>query len=101
MISLIHYDEFGKDMGFKSIKDSFNEKPYNGKSKIVDYLKNGTKNAVRMGKVFDIVTGQEIMHESVFMNDGKFSWNSVLIYYVENYNLRLPKEFEKHVLSNN
>lgn len=33
------------------------------------------------------------------MTDGKFTWNTTLAYYVENYNLRLPKDFEEHVLS--
>ena len=37
--------------------------------------------------------------EVIFMNDGKYSWTSTLIYYVEKYNLRLPLEFEKYVLN--
>ena len=100
MISLIQYDEFGKNMDLPSIKDSFNKGKYDGQSKIIDYLKKGKVTAVSMGKVFDVFTGKEIMHENKLMNDGMFSWTSALIYYVENYNLRLPEEFEKHVLNN-
>ena len=99
MISLIQYDEFGKNMDLPSIKDSFNKGKYDGQSKIIDYLKKGKVTAVSMGKVFDVFTGKEIMHENKLMNDGMFSWTSALIYYVENYNLRLPEEFEKHVLN--
>jgi hypothetical protein len=34
------------------------------------------------------------------MTDGKYSWSSAIPYYVEHYDLRLPKDFEDHVLSN-
>ena len=36
MISLIQYDEFGRDMGFPSIKDSFQKERYEGQEKIVE-----------------------------------------------------------------
>lgn len=73
MISLIQYDEFGKNMDLPSIKDSFNKGKYDGQSKIIDYLKKGKVTAVSMGKVFDVFTGKEIMHENKLMNDGECS----------------------------
>lgn len=99
MISLIHYNEFGPGMGFPSLKDSFYESEYEGQSKIVDYLKSGQTHMVGMGKTYDVLTGEEIEHEILFMDDGKYSWISTLIYYVEKYNLRLPHEFEEYVLA--
>ena len=33
------------------------------------------------------------------MNDGVYTGFNTLVYYVDKYNLRLPEDFEKHVLS--
>ena len=99
MISLIHYNEFAENMGFPSIKDAFEEKAYDGQSDIVKYLNNGKVTMTSTGYATDIVTGQTIKKPKTFMNDGKYSWTSTLAYYVENYNMRLPKEFEDYVLN--
>lgn len=101
MISLIRYDEFGANMGLPSIKHSFQSESYEGQDEIIEYLNNGNVTMVSTGYDSDIVTGERIKREKRFMNDGKYSWTSTLIYYVEKYNLRLPKEFEKHVLKLN
>ena len=37
---LFQFDEYGKGMGFPSIKDSFEDSPYEGQDKIIEYLKN-------------------------------------------------------------
>ena len=99
MISLIQYDEFGANMGFPSIKDFFQSKRYEGQDKIIQYLKNGKCTMASPGRAVDVITGEVIDIEVIFMNDGKYSWTSTLIYYVEKYNLRLPLEFEKYVLN--
>jgi len=98
MISLIQYDEFGKGMGFPSLKDSLNDEKYEGQEKIVEYLKNGHVTMASPGRDIDVVTGVEIPGEKVFMNDGKYSWTTTLIHYVKKHNLRLPKEFEEYVM---
>lgn len=98
MISLIQYDEFGKGMGFPSIKGSFNADKYEGQEEIIEYMKKGKITMVSVGRDIDIVTGETIPYEKVFMNDGEYRWTSTLRYYVEKYNLRLPKEFEEHVI---
>ena len=98
MISLIHYDEFGSGMCFPSIKDFFQPKKYEEQDKIIEYLKNGKCTMASPGRAIDVFTGEVIDMNVMYMNDGKYSWTSVLIYYVEKYNLRLPLEFEKHVL---
>lgn len=98
MISLIHYDEFGPDMGFPSLKDSFYESEYEGQSKVIDYLKSGKVSMVGMGRSYDVVTGEEFEHEKLYMNDGVYRWNSALIYYVEKYNLKLPDKFIRYVI---
>ena len=99
MISLIHYDEFGKGMGFPSMKESFESMPYTGKEKIIKYLESGKPTYVQTKVATDVFTGQRIPVECMGMTDNKFSWHSTLAYYVKKYNLRLPKEFEEYVLS--
>ena len=46
----------------------------------------------------DIITGELTNRELVYMDDGEYSWSSKLPYYVEKYNLKLPEDFERHVL---
>lgn len=98
MKSLIMYDEFGPGMGFKSMKESFSKEPYYGKDKILNYLKNGEKTYARAACAKDIFTGAPIGGEYVGMTDGEYTWNSILIYYVETYNLHLIKDFEEKVI---
>lgn len=98
MIILGKYDEFSPGMGFPSIKPFLHEKPYSLKSTVLDYLKKGNIHMVTASKPVDIFTGETICYELVYMDDGVYSWSSKLIYYVEKYNLKLPEDFEKHVL---
>lgn len=99
MSKLIYrFDEYGPGMGFPSMKQSMEEKPYDGMDRIVEYLKNGKKTYAAGGPEHDFFTGKVIPGERCGMTDGEFSWASSLAYYVERYNLRLPPEFESHVL---
>lgn len=98
MKSLIHYDEFGTNMGFPSMTDFFHPTPYENMDKIIEYLEQGNPTYVRGELPKDVFTGERIPCEYIGMTDGVYSWNSVLPYYVRKYNLKLPKEFENHVL---
>ena len=96
---LNQYKEFGSGMGFPSIKDFFQENKYENQDKIVAYLKAGKPVMVQTSVAKDVFTGAPLGTEKVFLSDGTYGWNSDLAYYVEKYNLKLPKEFEKHVLT--
>lgn len=98
MISLISYKEFGEE-GAPSIMDFFEKEPYENKNVILDYLKKGEVHIVSPGYQVDCVSKKTIKKTTTLMNDGRYCWSSSLIYYVETYNLRLPKEFEVHVLN--
>lgn len=101
MFMLCNYTEYGSDNGI-SMKDLFQSEPYYGKDKIVSYLRhNGTATLASTAPLRDRFTSEHMKgeYELTLYNDGKFSWWSDLAYYVEKYNLRLPKEFEDHVLS--
>lgn len=97
---LCNYTEYGSDNGV-SIRDRIQKEPYYGKEKIVSYLKNNGKATAATAAVSkDRLTHERIRgeHGLVHYSDGVFTWISDLAYHVEKYNLRLPKEFEEHVL---
>lgn len=101
MFMLCNYTEYGSDNGI-SMKDLFQREPYYGKDKIVSYLRhNGKATLASTAVAHDRITNERIKgeHELVLYDDGKFSWWSDIAYHVEKYNLRLPKEFEDYVLS--
>lgn len=99
MIYLGAYEELSPGKGYPSIKDSFSDSPYYGQQKIIQYLKNGTKDMVSARIPIDVITGEPIKMNMIGMNDGEFTWWNTLAYYVEKYNLRLPKNFEEKVIN--
>lgn len=98
MIILGKYEELMPGQGFPRMEASFEEKPYTLKTEILEYLEKGDVHMVTASRVVDIFTGEVTSVELVYRNDERFSWSSKVSYYVEKYNLRLPREFEDHVL---
>lgn len=98
MIILGKYDELTPGMGFPSIIPHLNKEPYEGKETILNYLNNGRVHIVTASRFIDVFTNKRVNRELVHMNDGEYFWTSKIPYYVEKYNLRLPEDFEKHVL---
>ena len=68
------------------------------KNEIIDYLTNGEIIAAAAGRAKDILTGERIQGEWLTYTDGVYHWDTALIYYVENYNLKLPDEFLDHAM---
>ena len=98
MIYLGKYKEFNPSYNFPSIVESFSPEPYVGQKEIAHYLKHGSVDMVSLQVPKDVITGKTINMEKIGMNDGEYTWFNTLAYYVEKYNLRLPKEFEDKVL---
>ena len=95
MKSLSKFKEFGsKDA--PSLKNLFNEEPYPEKNTVILYLKSGKVlgGALRYDKDAFTKCFIEQRHTPCIFTDGEYSWSSELPYYVEKYNVRLPKEFE-------
>lgn len=92
------YKEMNPNYDYPSIKDFFEEKPYDGQDRVAEYLKNGAVDMVSFQIPKDIVSGERIPMTKVGMNDGEYTWFNTLAYYVEKYNLRLPKDFEEKIL---
>ena len=99
MILLGKYEELAPGMGFPSMRDFLQDAPYEHQGAIVDYLNSGNIHMVTATTFTDVYTGERVKCELVYMDDGVYSWSSKLPYYVAKYNLRLPAEFEAHVLN--
>lgn len=82
----------------KSIRDSFQNSKYENQDLILEYLKNGRIIARLPISSYDITTDAKIHDYKLLITDDKYLWNSELIYYIEKYNLRLPKEFEEKII---
>ena len=98
MIILGKYDEFAPNMGFPSIREYLQNEPYKFQEAVLQYLMSGNIHMVTASRFSDVITGELTDRELVYMDDGEYSWSSKLPYYVEKYNLRLPEDFDQHVL---
>ncbi|WP_160680904.1 hypothetical protein [Clostridium sp. C8-1-8] len=86
-----------KDNRYPLIKDLIN-KPIIEKEKIIKYMKECKITAVSPAIVTDLINPENKIIGLYSMNDGKYAWNSDLIYYLEKYDMELPEEFIEHVL---
>lgn len=98
LIVLGKYDELSPGMGFPSMVQSMENGPYPNKKKILEHLKSGKVHMASASLSKDVFTGERIDGHKLFMDDGLYSWCSSLAYYVDKYNLRLPEDFERHVI---
>ena len=96
------FKEYG-DIDAPSMKEFFEPEPYQNMEKIAQYLENGEPTFARTNIPYDFFTGERLPQSrhgwSYGMTDGEYSWMNTLPYYVRKYNLRLPLEFEKKVLT--
>ena len=99
LIYIGKYNEIAPNKGYESMKEHFEKSSYPNQKKIVQYLRSGNADMVSAEIPKDCFTGDRIPGEKIGINDGKYAWWSTLAYYVEKYNLRLPKEFEEHILN--
>ena len=96
----VGYEELNPGRNFPKMKDSFEKEAYPEKNAVIRFLKNGTVDLARASRAKDVFTGAVIPTEVLVMHDGDFSWSNTLAWYVEKYNLRLPSDFENHILMN-
>lgn len=97
MKNICEIKEIYRTAAAKSIYELRNEVAPYQKDKVLEYLRNGAKGAVSPAIPLDVITGEPIQGTLTTMNDGKYYWRSDLIYYVEKYNLDLPKCFLKDI----
>lgn len=85
---------------FRALRITYKKNHIISKEMILKHLYNGNIHMVTASRIVDLISGETTNIELVFMDDGKYSWSSAIPYYVDKYNLKLPQEFEKHVLMN-
>lgn len=73
MIYIGEFKEFNPGYDYPSITESFSDKLYPEKEKIVSYLKNGEPHLVATHIPHDVVTGETIPLEYMLMGDGFYS----------------------------
>lgn len=99
MLFLGKYEEFAPGMGFPSIKEHIHDAPYDTKNAVLRYLETGNIHMTTAARVVDVFTGKPTNRQIVHMNDGEYTWTTKVIYYIEKYNLRLPKDIEENILN--
>ncbi len=95
----VGYDELSPGHNYPNLRDNLAGDVYPDKDRIIHYLLNGEEICTRMSYPKDIFTGKLFLVPCTIMCDEKYSWSTELTYYIDKYNLRLPKDFEEHILS--
>ena len=55
-------------------------------------MKSGVVYGAKAEVLHDVFSNVSIPYESLVLTDGKYKWSTELMYYVEQYNLRVPNE---------
>lgn len=97
----IGYAELEPGRNFPKLADAIEKEAYPHKNRVVEFLQNGTVELARASRARDIFSGELIPAEVLVMSDGEFYWSNTLAWYVDKYNLRLPGDFEAHILKDN
>lgn len=84
-----------------SLEEMRSELAQDGQNRILEYLKSGEVFIACPGVVKDVLSPEErIVGGLNILTDGNWAWPQDLIYYVENYNVALPREFVSHMADN-
>ncbi len=86
-------------MAKKSMKDDFEVSPSPFCNKILAYLNNGEIKLASPSSAVDVFSGERINQTNCILTDGEYSWSNSLGYYIQKYNLRIPKELEDKILN--
>lgn len=78
--------------------DCMTPERYPHQDSIVRYLRDADLLLAVSSYAKDIFTGDATNVRRGLMGDGTFFWSQSLSYYVDRYNVRLPGDFEKHIL---
>ena len=97
---LLGYEEMYPGYGLPVMADHLESQKYEGQDKIVKFLTTGEQLFAKLGRDKDIFTGETIPISPVILQAGGYKWPAILAYYVQKYNLRLPKDFEDYILKN-
>ncbi len=89
VIHLYDMDTENKEMYFKY---KFCKEKYKGQDEVLEYMKSGVVYGAKAEVLHDVFSNASIPYESLVLTDGNYKWSTELMYYVEQYNLRVPNE---------
>lgn len=92
------YNELCKGKGYPSMCDFFQPARYSFQEEIACYLLSQKPHLASPGILKDVFTGERLSLQNCTYLDECYEWPSELAHYVLNYNLKLPQEFESHIL---
>ncbi|NLG53942.1 MAG: AraC family transcriptional regulator [Clostridiales bacterium] len=78
---------------YPSIWELVSETPFPEKKAVLFYLRCGSTTANWNKDAIDVISGEVIAKRIQCMTDGEYHWWSDLPYYVERYNIELPRAF--------
>jgi len=90
---------FGKDLSSPNrIVDLRSDNPQDNEDKIIKYLKKGY--IFNWGGSLysrDVINPELVDGQGAVVTDGVWAWSDQLDHYVENYHIKIPKEFVQHM----
>ena len=81
------------------IAELVTDTPIPNKEKVLSYMRNAEELAAATGIAKDAFTGEIIPEEWLAWGDGRYSWDTRILYHFEKYNLRLPDDFIDYILN--
>lgn len=94
------YKELYPKRDLPLMSDNIQPDRYPGQEKIASFLRSGGKELFsKLSHDKDVFTGKRLRQDTRILESGEYTRPSTLAYYVEEYNLRLPKDFEEYILS--
>ena len=99
--TLIDFRERSHNEANPSMEEFFESGSYPEKATVISFLRtNGRVAGTFLSREKDVFTRERIPEEHEIREDENYIWGNTLAHYVEKYNLRMPEEFEKHILQN-
>lgn len=99
-MTYINFSELKPNKNYPLMIDSMEKERYNGQDKIVKFLQTGEIVLAQLSRNRDVFDNSVIPTEVLVLTDGEYMWCNHLAHYVDKYNVRLPRKFEKHILGN-
>jgi len=97
-----NFDELGYDHhpDAPSLADCRGKRSLEHKADVIRYLQSGKTYIFSPGLDRDFFDERRAADTRTLLTDGVYTWPRLLAYYVENYDVALPREFEVHMKAN-
>lgn len=94
-----YYSELKWHTDNGSLKANIQKEADYDKSIVMQYIESFKKSAICARDTVDPISKRMICHTTEFYNDGEYEWSESLIYFIDKYNVKLPKGFVEKAIS--